>query len=281
MTTPRNEISTGIGLRHVRVALRDTDARIDVPAGQAVGAAYNGLRVSGALALTVTLPDPNRVPARGDDRVYYTFSLPPTESPTGELRVSKTNMDVMAMLTDTKVWGTSPVRKIGMATDKQGLEPNCILWGSRQAIDSDPDSALFGQQVWQTYIFLNALAVPKPAAMEDQNVGEVTYAVTGNDNTVDELGVQFSVGTNGFTRSPYVMVVTVGRFMLDAFVGDGSEDEFELSQGELYAGGVLVVAVNGVELTLTTDYTVADNVVTFVAPPADGAKIVVEYEYEE
>jgi len=32
----QNEVSTGIGLRRVRVALRDTDGTIDVPAGQAV-----------------------------------------------------------------------------------------------------------------------------------------------------------------------------------------------------------------------------------------------------
>jgi hypothetical protein len=278
----RNEISTGIGLRHVRVALRDTDSIIALPSGWAHNAVYNGLQVGGALALTVTIPDPNRVQAQGDDRAYHTFNLPPTETPTGELRVSKTAMDVIALLTGTKVFGASPVRKIGLATDQQGLEPAIVLWGSRQAIDSDGDSAYFGNQIWQTYIFLNALAAPKPAAMEDQNVGEVTYAVSANDSAVDEQGVSFAVLTHGFTKAPYVMITTLGKFMLDAFTGDGSTADFTLSQATLHSGGQVVVAVNGVVKTVTTHYTVSGNVITFTGGniPAHESKVIVEYEYD-
>ncbi|MFA5222211.1 MAG: hypothetical protein WC391_07990 [Methanoregula sp.] len=251
-----------------------------VEPGTVIGVAYNGLQIGGALALSVTIPAPNRVIARGDDRAYHTFQLPPTEKPTGELRVSKTAMNVIAMLTGVNIFGTSPVRKIGVGTDKAGEEPAVIMWGSRQAIDSDENSLLFGQQIWQTYIFLNALATPAPAAMEDQAVGELTYSVAANDSGVDELGLAFTSLVHGFTKAPYIMVTTVGKYMLDAFIGDNIEDTFTLSQATLHSGSPVEVYVNGVAKTSPGDYTVSGNVVTFGAPPAAAAKIMVEYEYD-
>lgn len=277
MATPQLE-STGIGLRHVRVAERDDDGTIKVPSGVSVGTAYPGLRISGAVALTVTIPDPQRVPARGDDRVYYTFQLPPTESPSGDLRVTKTNLDVLALLTGTLRFGSPPMRKIGLGTDQQGLEPALVLWGSRQAIDSEEGSPSFGTQIWQTYVLLNALATVRPATMEDSAVSEVTFGVVGNDATVDELGTTFTANVNGFTKAPFIQVVSRYMFMLDAFLGDAAEDEFTLSETP-ETGAVLIVAVDGVVKVLTTDYTVSGATVTFTSPPADGAKIIVEYEY--
>ena len=278
----RNEISTGIGLRMVRIALRGSDNIITVPDGIAVGTAYNGLRIGGAVALTVTIPEPNRVIARGDDRAYHTFQLPPTENPSGELRVSKTAMDIIAMLTGTNIFGVSPARKIGLGTDKQGEEPAIVMWGSRQAIDSDQNSAYLGQQIWQTYVLLNALATPSPASMEDQAVGELTYSVAANDASVDEMGTAFTIGIHAFTKAPYLMVVTLGKFMIDVFLGDNAEVAFTLSQDTVDTDGSLVVAVDGVVQTITTHYTVTDNVVTFegASTPDTGAKVVIEYEYE-
>jgi len=273
-----NEITSGIGLRHVRVALRDDDGAIEVPSDTAVGEAYAGLQVSGARALTIAVPDPNRVEVVGDDRIYYTWQLPPTSNPTGELRVTKVNHPVIAMLTGTKQWGSPNRRKIGWATDQQGLEPSIILWGSRQVIEADEVLSAFGQKRWETYIFLNAVATPRPPTIEYQAVGEMTYSIVANDSTVDELGVSFTDETNGFTKAAFVRVVTDGRFMLDAFVGNGTEKTFELSQTPT-DDSLFDVAIDGVVKYETTHWTVAGNEITFVAAPSNGAKIIVEYEY--
>jgi len=273
-----NEITSGIGLRHVRVALRDDDGAIEVPSDTAVGEAYAGLQVSGARALTIAVPDPNRVEVVGDDRIYYTWQLPPTSNPTGELRVTKVNHPVIAMLTGTKQWGSPNRRKIGWATDQQGLEPSIILWGSRQVIEADEVLSAFGQKRWETYIFLNAVATPRPPTMEYQAVGEMTYSIVANDSTVDELGVSFTDETNGFTKAAFVRVVTDGRFMLDAFVGNGTEKTFELSQTPT-DDSLFDVAIDGVVKYETTHWTVSGNEITFVSAPSNGAKIIVEYEY--
>ena len=276
----RNEVTTGIGLRMVRVALRDTDNLIDVPAGWTAGTYYNGLRVGGAQALTVTIPPPNRVVARGDDRAYHTFQLPPTEAPSGELRVSKTDMSVIALLTGVIVFGTSPLRKIGFGSDAQGDEPAVIMWGSRLGIDSDQGSTNFGTQIWETYIFLNAVASPSPSSMEDQTVSELTYAVAANDSGVDEMGTTFTAVTHGFTKTPFLLLITYGKFMLDAFIATAAQTAFTLSQGDtVNTSDQVFVSVNGVQLA-TDAYSETGGVVTLDTPATASDKVLIAYGYD-
>ena len=59
------------------------------------------------------------------------------------------------------------------------------------------------------------------------------------------------------------------------FTGDGVEDDFTLKSKPTE---VVSVTVNGVAKTATTDYTVADKVVTFTTAPADDAVIQIIYK---
>lgn len=197
-----NEISTGIGLRHVWVIARDA------------GGGYTGtpIRIQGALTMNVTLPEPRRVNARGDDITYYTFSLAPEENPTGELRVTKGDLDVIALVSGVTAGGTPPDHRIALATDLQGLEPNVILWASRKAVDTEEGSADFGDQIWQCYVLLNAILVARPATMEDSAVGEWVYSVVANASACDEDGVAFAVagepGAEGVMTACMLLYVT-------------------------------------------------------------------------
>lgn len=275
--TLQQSVTTGIGLRKVRAFARDTDNMPEVPSGTAIGDPWEGYVLDGALALSPTIPEPNRIAARGDDRIYHTFNLPPTEGVTGELRLSKLHMAFAAAMAGTKVFGSPPTRKVGLATEKVGLERALILYGSRQAIDSETGSAFFGQQCWTTYVFLNSTATLRPPTMEDQAIGETVYAVTANDSTVDELGTSFSEATNGFVQTPFLVVISKNLFHLDAFVGDAAEDEFTLSHVPADDSQTIVSVDGAVQ---DTGWAEAGGVVTFTGPPASGAKIVVEYEYE-
>lgn len=275
----QNDISTGIGLRHVRGGLRDTDGTLKVPSGTPHNEAYSGLRIGGAQALTITMADPQKVTARGDDRAYHTFTLPPTEVASGELRVSKTDLDVVAMVSGTLVFGSPTMQEVGFGTDQQGLEPALILWGCRQAIDADDTSAYFGTQIWQTYFLLNAEASLKPSPMEDATVSVFTYSLVANDATRSHLGITFATGTHGFTTAQYLMIVSKNRFMLDAFAGDGVHKAFTLSQTPATSPAAVVrVTLDGV-VSAPTDWTRTTTTLTFNAAPSSNAKILVAYEY--
>jgi len=274
-----NEMVSGIGLRHVRVALRDTDGTIDVPAGTAVATAYNGLQISGAIGLVLTVPDAVRIPVPGDDRVFYTWLLPPTENKSAELRVNKKDHNVIALITGTLQWGSPNRRKIAFNTDKQGEEPELVLWASRQVIEADETLATFGTKKWETYYIPNCLAYPRPPGMEYQTIGTMTYSVQLNDAAITELGQSLTLVTNGCTKAELFEIVTDKKFMLDAWMGDNIVATFNMSQTP-YEAGVFNVTIDGVVQDLTTDYTRVAGALTFVVTPASGAKIICEYEYE-
>jgi len=122
------------------------------------------------------------VPAAGDDRVYYTFQLPPDEAVTGELVTTKENTEVHALVTGTNIWGSDPIRKFAFATDVQGDEPALFMWG-RGGRGHPAGSANFGQKCWEMWLFPNSLATPRPGTAERGNVGEMTYSVVANDSS--------------------------------------------------------------------------------------------------
>jgi len=276
------EVTTGVGLRAVRVFVRDTDGTPKTQGSPGAGVAYSGEPIEGAVALTLNVPDPQRITALGDDQPYFTFQLPPTENPSGELRVTKTNVDAIAILTSTTSFGSESERRIGFATDKVGEEEAIMLWGSREAIDSEEGSASFGQRVWQTYFVLNAKVAVRPAPMEGGSVGEFVYTLSANPSTLDEFGAAFSEDTNGFTRASFLMLVTLHKYWIDVFDGSGAGaggDEYTLTwAGSLPAtGGVINVYVDGA----VADYTESSGVITLTdGDPGASAKVVVEYTYE-
>jgi hypothetical protein len=270
--------TTGIGLRHVQVALRDTDGTIKIQGSPAAGVAYSGEHISGALALTLSIPDPQRVVASGDDRPYHTFQLPPTENPTGELRVSKTNLDAIALLTSTEEFGSTKARRMGLATDKQGEEETILIWGCREAINSDESSASFGERCWQTYILPSCRAAVRPATMEGGAVGEFVYTIAANPSTVDEFGAAFTTSVHGFTKAAILMVITKYKFYIDAFEGDGAQKTFTLTKAaSLQTDSMVQVYIDGA----IAAFTQTAGIITFDAAPADGAKIIVEYDYQD
>jgi hypothetical protein len=193
------------------------------------------------------------------------------------LRVSKTNLDAIALITSTEEFGSAEVRRMGFATDKQGEEETLFIWGCREAADSDEDSVTFGERRWQTYIFLSCKASVRPETMEDAAVGEFVYTLAANPATVDEFGAVFSTAVHGFTKAPILMIVTKYKFFLDAFEGDGAETEFTLTKGgSLQTDSFIQVYVDGV----VRAYTETGGVVTITGTvPADGAKIIIEYDY--
>jgi len=259
--------------------LRDTDGVLAVPSGTAIGTAYSGRRAEGANALTIAVPDPVKVPVTGDDRVYYTWVLPPTENSAGELRVSVNDTQMIALVSGTKQFGSTPRRKVGFGTNNQGDEPELCIWGCRQVIEADESEATYGTKKWETYYILNGIAFIKPSSMEYQQVQNDVYAIQANDATVSEMGTAFTDVLNGFTKAEFLKIVTTKKYMLDAFEGDAAQVTFTLSQTP-YESGIFNITLDGVVQSETTHWTRVTNVVTMLIAPGLAAKLIVEYEYE-
>lgn len=275
----RNVISTGVGMRFAAVFLLDEDdGGIAVPSGQAVDDGWGGYTVSGVEALTLSMPEAQRIAARGDDAVFYTFTLPPTESLTGSLRVAKDDLDVQAALSGVERFGSSPWPRVLLGSDQQGYEPSIIIHGQQRAINADKSSPYFGQTVWRNYFLLNATGQLQPAGMEDQQVTTVQYSLACNQSTRTIFIEEIDDTTHGCQAAAMMKMITLGRLRLNAFVGDGTTTDFVLSTTEtLRSSGTFEVWVNGVQdATATLDE--ATKTISFTSAPAADAKIIVAFE---
>jgi hypothetical protein len=227
------------------------------------------------------------VTARGDDVSYHTFQESPTDTPTGELRTQTSDIDLIALITSVKDFGSPNMRAVAIGTDKVGQEEAMILWGQRKAIDSDKTLATYGQRHWETYIVLNAYLAAKPPTMEDQQIGEFVWSCTGNNSSVDHLGRTMTEGVHGCTEAPFIIVHTRFKFWMDVFEGDNSETEFQCSKGTGLikyntATSPVVLTVDGVLTPSAGNWSIdAAGLITFLAPPASGARVCCQYEWED
>lgn len=264
------QIATGIGLRHVRIGLRNaTDGVMTLPDTHVVGAVYAGIQLSGAATLTLTPPEPERVPARGDDRVYHTFHLPPTDGWTAELVCSKLDLPAIAMVSGVVQWGeTGLFEGLAMGTDKEGSEPDLILWGQRKAVDTDPDSATYGSEVWEAWEVLCCKMTPLPPSKEQSTVGESRYSITMQQMAKRIVGETLTTTDHGCTKAVLFPVISkTGKLFYDFDKGDAVTVAFVLTHTPTGATDIYVYE-NGVEEPAGWSLDVPTKTVTFVAAPA-------------
>jgi len=277
-----NEKATSIGLRFVRVGVRNSSGLMTIPAGTAVGTAYAGLPALKARALTITPAEPQRISAAGDDAVYYTFQESPDDVPTGELRTQITDIALIALMTSTKDFGSGNQRAVVAGSDKIGQEESLVMWGSRKAIDTDSGQTHYGNTIWETYFLLNVIAAARPSGMERSTVGEFVWSLAANNSAVDQFGRTFSEETHGCTEAPFVIIHTRYPIWFDYFEGDGTKTEFTLTKGadvihDAATTSPIRCFVDGVATAVTVD---ALGVATISPAPSDGALIVIQSEYE-
>jgi hypothetical protein len=269
--------STGIGLRQVHLAQRDDDGTMKVLGSPAAGVTYAGLKVNKARALSITPAEPQRIAARGDDVTYYTFQESPTESPTGELRTQQSDIDIIELITGVTDFGSGEAAQVALSTDKLGEEDALIIWGTRKAVDD-----VAGVRTWETYILLNATATARPQGFEVDNIGEFVWNVVCNSSDTDQFGRTMTTAIHGCTEAAYILVKTRYKFAKEAFEGNGSQATFTLAQGSNVkyntATSPLFYFVNGVQVPATTS---SAGVVTPGTVVANGAKLIVQYEYED
>jgi len=273
------QIVTGIGLRHVRIGPRNADDGImTMPDDHVVGTVYPGIQLSGAATLTLTPPEPERVPARGDDQVYWTFHLPPTEGWTAELTCSKLDLPAISMITGVLQWGEAALFEgLAMGSDREGLEVDLILWGQRKAVDTDPASQTYGAEVWEAWEVLCCKMTPLPPSKEQSAVGESRYSITLQKVTRRIVGETFTQADHGCTKAVlFPVIAKTGRIFYDFDVGNAVQDAFVLTHTPTSATDIYVY-VAGTEEPAGWSLDVGTKTVTFTSPPADGDALAFMY----
>jgi hypothetical protein len=268
MSAPSGKM-LAVGLRHAQIFALDSSG---YPAATDT-TLYSGLEIVGPKVFNVTLPETRKITHPGNDRVLNVDQLPSLDGASAELTAARNDYDVYALLTGTKEYTIGEAKIIGLATSKQGSEPQMGMLLYQQALDG-----VSGARVWRSFLIPKGLVFPKPGGMNENNTEHV-FTVQPQVVSKHVWGKAFAIADEGYTTAQVQEMMTEYKPKLAAFQGDGTEDEFLFD--------VAYPAVSVAKITVWVDgviqsagITPAVTGVTFTAAPADGAMIVVLYEFE-
>jgi len=268
-------IRSGVGFRHCQILLLDTNG---YPAATATDA-YEGIKLSGAKAMTIDDPEPRDIIHIGDDTVFQRDVLPPDTPISGEVRTGKVNDAVDDIITDDISIGTVGEAKFfGFGTDNRGDENQVCILAFRQTLETDASSSSFGRRRWEGRLFPKAYLIPRESGFED-TPEERIYTLRPLFVTAYPWGLAFAAATEGFARAQGFRLVSQYKPKIVAFQADGSTSDFVWPTTDAPQATTKVeVWVQGV---LQTDsFTVYSTCVTFSTAITSDYMVVAFYEYE-
>ena len=225
MTAPSN-IRSAVGLRDFQIFALDATG---APAATTT-AAYAGLDVSGVHDMTINDPESRLISHYGDDHVFQLDSLPPTETLTGNLVVSKVNDTLDEALSGNKSFTAGAEWKmIGVNTDLKGLENNVGAIVYQQSRDTDPSSANFGQRTWNFKVMPVVQLLSREDGMSETPTAH-NYTMRPSFVTKHLWGVTFTTTTEGFTQAQMLRGHSQYKPRVVAFKADGTTTTFALNQ---------------------------------------------------
>lgn len=243
--------------------------------GDAAGEPMQRLR--GAQVFPTGIPESEVVPVTGDDEVLATFifSAPTLSSGTIELSVRDNAFDALAQGTQVE-----SVDSVEMSVYQPGGQdfPDLMLLGMRRAKKAAGGSQ--GAKAWEIVLLLKTTVSPLFATMEQRAATPYQYSYAASKTDAKPYGATFTEALNSTETAPVLVIDSDNPVHFHAFTGDTAETVFNLLFTPI-ADTRVSVYVEGLKLTLTTDYTVSGKAVTFVSAPVVDKRVVVMYEFDE
>lgn len=119
---------------------------------------YTGVEIVGPKTFTMNVPQARKITFTGNNVVLGVDYLPATEAMDGELSVSPSDLELIALLSGLAVQDVGPANGLPIATDKQGQEPQVGMIVYQQALSD-------GVRFWRTLLFPSAKCIYMPAGM--------------------------------------------------------------------------------------------------------------------
>lgn len=261
----------GSGLRHVRVLALDANGYV----GATNETVYEGYQAVGGKAFEYTIPDIRRIAHVGDDQLLAQTFLPRIEPSSGLIRLSRNDYEVYAVLTGTKVRTLGEAKSIAYGTSAQGSEPDVGIMMIQRSLD-----AVANVSKWRCYMLPSARGTMNPASL-NENANEYVFNIVPAIGPRHLFGAPFTLADDGF------ITAEVTEYQTDNFplvvgwksaAGVTVEFNFHVDHPAVATAKIHAVTKNGVLQTLTTDYTVAVDGITFNVAPSTGDVIACFYE---
>jgi hypothetical protein len=208
---------------------------------------YSGIPISGLKDYSITNAEPQVIQHYGDDRVFATDQLAPTENPTMTITTGKDNLTLDAAITSTTVrtYG-SAAQALAAETNKKGQEPNVALYFQRQALDVTEGSATFGQLRQYNGRAVHSAKVLPATTGGAQTTVDQTYNVTMTPTTRTFWAETFTQGTWGASEAVLTRLNTNYTGVWNFYRGTQSIGAFTLTHSPVSLDSTaLSVWING------------------------------------
>lgn len=269
----------GAGFRVIHIGQADVNGYFvggytAAAAGADVGSGME--RIFGAQTLNLSVPEPTRVTASGDDGPMATFEFSAEDLPADVLALAARSLAFEAFVQGSKVETIDGLDVIVSQPRGNDEAPAIVMVLSRRAKNQS------GGKQWETKIVPSAAITPLGAEFQQRSVTPYRYAISTTTTDRTPWGKLLSASANGATAGPILDIEADNPVMMHAFLGNGTEADVILDYTPIATK--VSVYVDGVKQTLTTDFTVSTSTktVTFEAGsiPAASELVVVLYEYD-
>ncbi|PJF39565.1 MAG: hypothetical protein CUN54_08400 [Phototrophicales bacterium] len=236
----------------------------------------------GVSDLGLALPEGRTIDIGGDNSNRGSIELPPNASPSGQLLTTVNNPTFVAA-----AQGGLISTEDGLDLYLQGVPcpDNVPLTIIHNAPAQRQDAGFLTETGYEITIYLFVKVQPRGRNnIQDSQNAQYTHRIVGNYADKLPWGELLTAVKFGKTRA-----IQIGPFFSDfpmtmhTYIGDGSIGQsvtLAHTPAGTTAAEVRVYNANtGAKKTITTDYTVAGNVVTFVTDPAAGEQNVIFYQF--
>lgn len=259
---------TSISFRGVQMLAADANGYPTVESATE----YAGIRIIGAKALTLNIPEWPRITNTGDDDVLAQFVLPAQEGVSGELRVGAMDMIAEAQATGLTIKTVAEAQMLPFATDKLSLPDQWLVgWREAKSVASGDEG-----RAHYEFVILKAKLAPLAGEWGERASGERRFSITAQVVGKWPWGEALTDAVEGCTKMQLYFGASEYIPRLSAFEGDGTTTEFTITRTSVSTDKQAVYD-DGSEATGVTK---AVGSLTYAVAPADGTKIVLWSEVE-
>lgn len=274
------------GLNWVFVGVNGTDGNpiggdaTGAAAGASAGSAFQ--HMNGAKTVPVQVPDAEAVDVTGDDGTEGQFVFEAAGSPNGVIQFSDQDLDLEALFQSTNVVNLGNITYGTIDPDApEYRDLNLIVQGRAKSQVSGEGQA----KRWAGWLIPSCQLVPlNRDAFTERTAASMRYSLIANKGGNTPWGSVMSLATQGTTRASMLPFVSDYPLHMHVYQGNGVQDTFTLTYTPAAEDDdSVIIHVDGVLQSYTTDYTVSGKIITFEAGaiPANGAYIRVLYEWDE
>ncbi len=254
-----------------------TGGSVTAPTAGATGSA--GIQLTGIQTAPTGIPEGESVAVNGDDTLLGSIEFDSADPTQFVINLGQFDLDTEALLQSTVVetFADSGVSMGVMRPITPDYPDVCLLI---QGKAKKQDVSVKGQKAYAGYLY--PLCTIQPIGretFEGRTAGTNRYKVTAQPTSNKAWGTTITESANGTTAATALPFTSDYPMTMHRFTGNGVLLTFT-GLSKVPAGTTsAIVAIDGVQQSGNFTLSPANQTITFTSAPANGAKIVVFYQY--